>query len=224
MKNGVIIKSFQHGISLILDEQAAFDELLSEIAYKFKESSHFFKDAKMILSLEGRTLSAMEETQVIQTIEENSEITIICLIGHDEETNQKIFKALKQYENLTDENQNNGQFYRGTLKDGQVLETESSIIVLGDVNPGSNIISTKDIIIIGGLYGNAYAGGNGEDGHFVIALEMSPEYIKIGKYKYKPPKPSKWSIKPKMQPKIAYVKGDELVVEPITRDYISKLV
>lgn len=224
MKNAVIIKSFQNGISVYLDGEIAFEELLKEIAFKFKESSHFFKDAKMAVSLEGRHLSEAEEWQVLNTISANSELHIVCLIGKDEETNQNFLKALQQLEYRKNEQENEGHFYRGTLKNGQILETESSIVVLGDVYPGSTIISTKDIVILGGLFGKAYAGGNGNDGHFVVALEMSPEKLQIGDFKYKSnDKSIKWSIKPKIQPKIAYVKDNKVVMEPVTKELLSDL-
>ena len=54
MKNPVIIKSFQHGLSIWLDEEMPFSQLIEEIAFKFRESAHFFKDASMVLSFEGR--------------------------------------------------------------------------------------------------------------------------------------------------------------------------
>ena len=52
MKNPVIIKSFPNGISIYLDNEIPFSELLAEVAAKFKEASRFFKDASMALSLE----------------------------------------------------------------------------------------------------------------------------------------------------------------------------
>lgn len=222
MSNSVIIKSFQNGISLHLAEDIPFAELLKEIALKFKESAAFFKDAKMALSLEGRPLSDEEERAVAEVITNNSALTIVCLIGKDDTTNQTYLKALQtlNYENEI----NDGQFYRGTLKNGQVLETEASIVVIGDVNPGSAIISTKDIVVLGGLYGEAYAGGNGREGHFIVALEMSPEKITIGDFKYKhKEKSSRWSIKMKIQPKIAYVKDGQVVIESITKESLSDL-
>lgn len=225
MKNSVIIKSFQHGISLHLPQDDSMDEILEKIAIKFKESAAFFKDAKMVLSIDGRSLSDEEEKQVIDAIESNSEIKILCLIGKDAETENQILKALEQYQNIaTDkEAQNLGQFYKGSLKNGQVLETDSSIIILGDVNPGANVISKKDIIIIGGLYGNAYAGGNGESGHYIIALDISAECIKVDNHRYNPPKAPKWPIRPKYQPKIAHVVNDVLVVEPVSKDFSEKI-
>lgn len=224
MKNPVIIKSFPNGLSLFLDEEMTFDKLLEEIAVKFKESAHFFKDAKMGLSFEGRKLSEEEERKIIDTITANSSLNIICVIGKDDETNQSYVRALKQLAFHQQEMENAGQFYKGVLKDGQILETENSIIVLGDVYPGACIISNKDIVILGGLYGQAYAGGNGMEGHFVVALEMSPEKLKIGEFKYKTSeKQSKWSIKPKVQPKIAYVKDGRVMMETITKELLNDL-
>lgn len=224
MKNPVIIKSFPNGLSIYLDGEMPFDQLLEEVAVKFRESANFFKDATMVVSFEGRDLSDTEERQIVNTITENSALNIVCIIGKNEETNKNYVKALQKLSFRQEVMENAGQFYKGTLKDGQLLETENSIIVLGDVYPGACIVSSKDVVIIGGLYGQAYAGGNGEDGHFVVALEMSPEKLKIGDFKYKTSeKQSKWPIKPKVQPKIAYVKDARVIIEPITKELLNDL-
>ena len=224
MKNAVIIKSFPNGLSIFLDSELPFSQLLEEIAMKFSESANFFKDASMVLSFEGRVLSDQEERQIVDVISANSRLKIVCIMGKDEETERNFVKALQQLSFHQEVMENAGQFYKGTLKDGQILETENSIIVLGDVYPGACIISSKDIVVLGGLYGQAYAGGNGEDGHFVVALEISPEKLKIGDFKYKTSeKQSKWSIKPKIQPKIAYVNDARVFIEPITKELLNDL-
>lgn len=225
MKNSVIIKSFQNGIVLYLDPELPFETVLTDIEDKFRESSSFFKDAKMALSIKGRVLSEAEELMVLEAISQNSLLRIICLVGDDEETNQHFVKALQQTDSeQNDSSSSDGQFYRGTLKNGEILETESSIVILGDVYPGCAIISAKDIIILGGLFGEAYAGGNGNPGHYVAALEMSPEKLKIGDFKYNAKeKISKWSIRAKVQPKIAYVKAEKVVIDPITKELLSEL-
>ena len=154
----------------------------------------------------------------------NSRLNIVCIMGKDKETDRNFVRALQQFSFHQEVLENAGQFYKGTLKDGQILETENSIIVLGDVYPGACVISSKDIVVLGGLYGQAYAGGNGEEGHFVVALEMSPEKLKIGDFKYKTSeKQSKWSIKPKIQPKIAYVNDARVTLAPITKELLSDL-
>lgn len=225
MKNSVIIKSFQNGIVLHLDPELPFESILTDIEEKFRESSTFFKDAKMALSIKGRVLSEAEEVMVLEAISQNSLLKIVCLVGEDEETNQHFVKALQQTDSeRNDSSSSDGQFYRGTLKNGEMLETESSIVILGDVYPGSAIISAKDIIVLGGLFGQAYAGGNGSPGHYVVALEMSPEKLKIGDFRYyAKEKSSKWSIRPKVQPKIAYVKDEKVIIDPITKELLSEL-
>lgn len=224
MKNAVIIKSFPNGLSIFLDSELPFPQLLEEIAMKFRESANFFKDASMVLSFEGRELSDQEERQIADTITSNSRLNIVCIIGKNEETDKIYVRALQQLSFHQEVLENAGQFYKGTLKDGQILETENSIIVLGDVYPGACVISSKDIVVLGGLFGKAYAGGNGEEGHFVAALEMSPEKLKIGDFRYKnSEKQSKWPIKPKIQPKIAYVKDARVILEPITKELLSDL-
>ena len=96
MKNPVIIKSFQNGLSIYLDEEMPFAELLEEIAFKFKESAHFFKDASMVLSFEGRQLSEIEERQIVNTITVNSSLNVVCIMGKNEETNKNFVKALQK--------------------------------------------------------------------------------------------------------------------------------
>lgn len=221
MKDAVLIKSFTNGIALHLDKDTPFERLLEEIGFKFAEARNFFGHASMALSIEERRVSGAEEIMILEAIRQNSDLNIICIVGKDEATNKNFIKALAHVEKKLSGG-DDGQFFKGSLKNKEVLETENSIIVLGDVYPGSAVISAKNIIILGGLYGEAYAGGNGQDGAFIAALEMEPERIKIGDFKYRPTtKQSKWGIRPKVQPKIAYVKNNKITFEPLTKDVLS---
>lgn len=221
MREAVIIKSFPNGISLYLNDELPFDKILEEIGYKFGQAKNFFGDAVMALSIEGRSVTNVDEIRILETIHENSNLHIICIVSRDEETNKNYIKALAHMEKKL-AGEESGQFFRGDLKNREVLETENSIIVLGDIYPGSAVISAKNIIILGGLYGEAYAGGNGCSGAYVAALEMEPERIKIGDFKYKPnTKQAKWGIHPKVRPKIAYVKNDRIVFEAFTKDLLD---
>ena len=221
MKEAVLIKSFSNGIALHLDAEMSFEDLLQEIAYKFSEARAFFGKASMALSIEERQVTGAEEIRILETIRQNSDLNIICIVGKDEATNKNFIRALAHMEKKLSGGED-GQFMKGSLKNREVLETENSIIILGDVYPGSAVISAKNIIILGGLYGEAYAGGNGQEGAFVAALEMEPERIKVGEFKYKPAtKQSKWGIRTKVQPKIAYVKNNKVVFEPLTKEVLS---
>lgn len=220
MKDTIIIKSFPSGILLYMDAEAEFDTILEELAYKLTEAHNFFKEASVALSVEGRVLSGTEEIRLLDTIKKCSSLNVFCIVGKDEATNKKFIKALQHMEKkLTGGDE--GHFYKGTLKNKEVLETENSLVILGDVYPGCAVISAKNIIVIGGLYGEAYAGGNGKEA-YVAALEMEPERLRIGDFKYKAAtKQSKWGIRPKVQPKIAYVKNEKIIFQPLTKDLLS---
>lgn len=221
VKNSVILKSFSSGISVIMDNTIPFDELLKDIAAKFQEADSFFKNASVAISLEGRELTEQQEREVLDAITQYSRLNVLCLMGKDEEKN---IKFLGIQNNLTfQKDENCGQFYRGTLKDGQNIETEHSIIILGDVCEGSSVYSGKDIVVLGALKGNAYAGAGGNNNHFVVALDMSPETLQIGDIVYNkiPQKNKRWGFKPKTTPKIAYTYNGEVMLQPITEELLD---
>lgn len=219
MKDPVILKSFSNGIRMRLDPEMNFPMLLEIIAQKFDEGRNFFGSANVALSIEGRELTGAEELRILEAIHAHSRLHIVCLVGHDEETDKIFIKALQQVQKrLVGDDE--GQLYRGTLKDNDVIETDKSLIVLGDVNPGCAVISSRSVIVLGGLYGEAYAGGNGEDA-YIAALELSPERLKIGEFKYKPSEKPRWGFKTKIQPRIAFVKNDRIVFEPFTKELLE---
>ncbi len=213
MTNHVSIKSFPYGLKIYMNEEALFEEIVKEIKTKFKESEKFFKNTKTALTFEGKKLTEQEERILVNEIVSACSIQIVCIVGRDEETEHTFLKAISQLE--YEQAENAGQFYKGNLKDGQVLETEKSIVILGDVYPNSTIISKKNIVILGGLYGEAYAGADGQN-HFVLALDMAPQKLRIADAKGKfSEKQNKWLIKPKQVPKIAYRKQNTVVIEEI---------
>ena len=227
MNNLVIIKSFPNGISVYMDDKASFNDILEEIGTKFRETSAFFKDAKMAVSFEGRLLTEDQERKIVETIQEYSDINIVCIVGKDEIKNQIYLKALKQVERNDDNH--TAEFHKGTIKDHEILEADRTMVIVGDVYPESAVVTSKNLIILGGLYGEAHVGKifdeNATDepeDHFIIALEMQPETLTIDGISYKNEK-SKWSIKPKMQPKIAYVKKGKIVTSNITKELLSEL-
>lgn len=221
MKNSVILKSFSSGISVIMDAAIPYEELLADIAAKFKEADSFFKDAAVAISLEGRNLTESQEREVLDAITQNSRLKVLCLMGRDEDKNIKFLGIQNNLSFQKDENC--GQFYRGSLRDGQSIETENSIIILGDVCEGCCVYSAKDIVILGSLTGEVHAGAGGSLNHFVVALEMHPSSLKIGtlKYKEQPVKPSIWGRKQKSMPKIAYTYNGEVLMESITKELLD---
>ncbi|MBQ7840243.1 MAG: septum site-determining protein MinC [Lachnospiraceae bacterium] len=224
MKNSVIIKSYKDGIAVYLDNEMEFEQLLADVGDKFRDNARFFGDMRVAVSFEGRILSSREENLLVDAISCNSQLHVACIIGKDEEKEAQFTDAIEAFERYFPKAENDGRFYRGSLRDGQILETEGSIVIIGDVMPGCSVISTKDIIVLGKLQGSAYAGGNGSNDHFIAALEMTPQKLKIGDFKYKTKEKSRWLIRPKKESaQIAYVKDGKIQMQAITNESLNEL-
>ncbi|SHJ90227.1 septum site-determining protein MinC [Hespellia stercorisuis] len=177
MDNLVKIKSSKYGLEVYLNAEVSFEDLLLAVHSKFQDAAKFFNGAKMAASFSGRVMTSEEEQQLIQVISKAADIDIICIIDKDEE-NDLIYRNLLDtcYET---KDRREGQFYKGTLYKRQVLESETSIIVLGDVEPGAKIAAKGNIVVIGKLYGSVHAGITGDRSAFVVALDMQPKHLKI---------------------------------------------
>lgn len=70
-------------------------------------------------------------------------------------------------------------FHYGTLRSGDHLQSERSILLFGDVNPGARISSTADVLVWGRLRGVAHAGSEGATNAKIIALQLRPLQLRI---------------------------------------------
>ena len=198
-RKSVIIKSNKYGLTVILDDKMPFQELLLDIADKFQESANFFRNAKMAVTFRGRVLNREEERQVIETIVDHCGIHILCVVEEQEKVD--------------------GLFYRGTLSNGEVLETETSVVILGDVHSGAKVVSKSNIVILGSCRGSVYAGATGDRSCFIAAFVMKPVQIRIAD-KAARSAITKYSDQTeyKPEPKIAYIKENHIHVEPMSQD------
>lgn len=219
-RNAVTLKSNPYGLILNLDPELPFEELCAAVAEKFRTSATFFKNAKLALTFRGRVLSHEQESRLIEAIVQNSKIEIVCVVDEDKGTEEYYRKVVAH--TLEKQKEAQGQFYRGTLRSGQVLETETSVVIIGDVNPGAQIISKGNIVILGCCMGNIYAGASGDRSCFAAALTMKPMQVRIAD------KIARSAIAKKedsgdypIDPKIVYIKEDHLQIKPITNDALG---
>ena len=178
MRNAVVIKSSKAGMTVILDPELPFGELLDAIGKKFSESARFWGSVQMTLTLEGRDLTAAQEFAIVDTITKNSQIEVLCLLDTDAERIERCEKALN--DKLMELNSQTGQFYRGTLKRGDCLESEASIVIIGNVDHGARVTAKGNVIVLGELKGTVTAGVSGNPQAVVMALDMAPLQIRIG--------------------------------------------
>ncbi len=230
VKQPVLIKGSHQGqgIIVILDESISFEMLRNEVVKKFEESKGFFARSKMIVTFEGRELSLKEEGELLDIIKKVCKIEIINRVEKKEEKDTEE-KVRNQQEDRSIMGLQDGKFYKGTLRSGQVLESETSIVVLGDVNPGAKVISKGNVIILGTLKGNVFAGATGNKEAIVVALDMNPMQIRIGDTIAcsADEKPAfgmgRKKKKVEVTPQIAYVENGNIYIEPITKDVLNDI-
>jgi septum site-determining protein MinC len=69
--------------------------------------------------------------------------------------------------------------HRGTLRAGDHLQVEGSVLVLGDVNPGARVTAAGDVRVWGRLRGVAHAGCQGDERARIVALQLRPLQLRI---------------------------------------------
>lgn len=220
-RNAVILKSNPYGLILSLDPDLPFEELLQAVGEKFAASAGFFKNAKLALTFRGRKLTKEQEDLLIDEIVRNSKIQVVCIVDEEKQSEELYRRAVESA--LEKKKEEDGRFYRGTLRSGQVLETETSVVIIGDVNPGAQVVSKGNIVVLGCCMGNLYAGAGGDRGCFAAALTMKPMQVRIAD------KVARSAIVKKkdsgdypLDPKIVYIKEDHLQIKPITSENLCE--
>lgn len=182
---------------------------------------------------------------MVDTISENSGLNISCVIDGAKvyETQfAKVLNEIREEEKKKKKRQEaesfpenriakNGQFYRGTLRSGQKIEVDGSIVILGDINPGAQIVAGGNVVVLGCLKGTVHAGYPEDNSAFVAALMMEPMQIQIGSYIARSPdqrvkntkKNAKKKNRQELLAKLAFVENDSIFIETITRSLISEI-
>ena len=109
--------------------------------------------------------------------------------------------------------QNDGLVIAGRVRSGQKIQAKKHLIVLGDLNPGAEVIAGGDIIIMGSLQGKASAGQPDNEEAIIVALEFKPTQIQIGGFVA-----GGMADSAKNRPEFAYIENNAIVVD----DYIKE--
>ena len=69
---------------------------------------------------------------------------------------------------------------RGTCRAGEVLTFPGNVVVIGNVNPGAQVIAQGDILVFGTLRGTAHAGAGGDSTAIILAMSSMAPQLRIG--------------------------------------------
>jgi septum site-determining protein MinC len=97
-----------------------------------------------------------------------------------------------------------------TLRSGAVVRFDGDLFVFGDVNPGAQVVATGNIVVLGALKGLAHAGAAGDESTFILAFDLRPTQLRIGR-KIAVPPPRRSSAPPPSE--LATVQDGQIVIE-----------
>ena len=156
-KNEVIIK---------IDVTADHKKVMANLKKLYKED-------KTPILIKGKILSTKEKKEIKTLIQDAIDVEVrfegakaLGLYGIQETYCREISTS-------------ETKFHRGSLRSGQRLEFEGSIVILGDVNGGAEVIAGGNVVILGTLRGLAHAGANGNKSAIIAANSIETLQIRI---------------------------------------------
>ena len=163
-KNQVIIK---------IDENAEQKAVISELKKKILELKNLYKDDKTPILITGKILKNKEMDEIQSLIKKFINVQIefdspkvLGLHG----IKKTFYKEVAKSET---------KFHKGSLRSGQRMEFEGSIVIIGDVNAGAEVIAGENIIVLGTLRGLAHAGAKGNKDAVIEASDIEAVQIRI---------------------------------------------
>ena len=209
------IKGIKNGILIELKEgewEEQKDALLSHI----DDNLAFFKSARLVLDVGDLSLNSSALSS-LRNILSDRDIKLKAVLSTSlvtERASQNLGLEIKLDESSPEPEKapinsmldgDEAIFLHRTLRSGHKVKYQGHIVVLGDVNPGAELIAGGNIIVWGRLRGVAHAGAGGDTSAVVCSLDLSPTQLRISdKISVSPPR------KGKTRPEIAYLEDGQV--------------
>jgi len=223
--NSVIFKGRKDGIVVLLDRDVSFVDIKEALSTKMIDAKGFFRDGKTAITFKGRELSESQEQELLDIVATHTDLSITFAqsVGagslsesritptEDAVVEEKppIMRTIETW------GENRTLYKMESMRSGQSIKYEGSVIVIGDVNPGAEIIAEGNVVVLGKLLGMAHAGCSGVPNCFVAAIRLQPVQLRIGdKITYFPKNFAKDDIYSR-RPLYAYVRDEQIHVAPL---------
>ena len=173
MSSCISISIKKNQVEIRIEENVEQKEIISELKRKILELKNLYKDDKTPILITGKVLKnkEMDEIQAIIKRFINVQIDfdspkVLGLHG----IKKTFYKEVATSET---------KFHKGSLRSGQRLEYEGSLVIIGDVNAGAEVVAGENIVILGVLRGLAHAGAKGNKDAVIEASEIEAVQIRI---------------------------------------------
>lgn len=173
MKNCVNVNLNQDKIILKIEENSNQEEIIEALKKKLPDLKKLYKDEKTPIMVVGKVLKNKEIDEIQDIIKEEIDVTITF----DSPRILGLHGIKKTYNKKIKESET--KFHRGSLRSGQKIEYEGSIVILGDVNDGAEVIAGENIVVLGILRGLAHAGAKGNKEAIICAASIEATQLRI---------------------------------------------
>lgn len=219
MKPSLTVKGIQNGLLITLpagEWSNVTDLLLSTVAAQ----DDFFRGARLAIQLDDRSLGAAELGSLRSALSEH-EVTLWAILSTSKATqsaaadlglSKDLESNRKKDDDLPVDTQLPGEeavLLQRTLRSGHSVRHPGHVIIIGDVNPGAEIIAGGHVVVWGRLRGMVHAGAAGEESAMVCALDLAPTQLRIAGHITVSP-----SRRGKPKPERAFIRDDQLIAEP----------
>ena len=226
------IKGIRDGL-LVKASSGSYADLLRQLTAELARKQAFFQGSRVALQLDGRLLDA-DQLAELQALFTRHELELWAVLAEAEATRaaaRRLGLATRLSGSHTDLDGNalagaapgaapatpaqetpvapGGLLLKETLRSGQSVYHEGHIVVIGDVNPGAEIIAGGDVIVWGRLRGLVHAGALGDESAVICALDLNPTQLRIAGHIAIPPDERRRQPFPEQ----ASVRGGQIVAD-----------
>ncbi|MBF0201738.1 MAG: septum site-determining protein MinC [Desulfamplus sp.] len=175
----VKLKGVGDGFWLTVDPDVQEEVINKEICLLFERLQHLAINAKVVIDLGGAQGCDDLLTNIKQLLKTRFDVGIVTTPPEKRPESIERSRQLELGKGwLT--NRSDALILTGRVRSGQKIETRRHLIIAGNVNPGAEIISSGNVIVLGSLQGKVYAGYPDSEDAFVIALDFRPTQVQIG--------------------------------------------
>lgn len=210
------IKGIRDGLLITLGD-GEWPALQEQLLTHIRDRASFFMGARVALDVGNQILHAADLGGLRDKLAD-FRITLWAVLGNSPLTEQtarvlgmatRIFTPRPEHSNKAAAAPTEGEnaiFIRRTLRSGTRVAAQGNVVVVGDVNPGAEIIATGSVVVWGKLRGVVHAGADGDEQAGVYALELNPTQLRIASYIAVQPQ-----RKGKPAPEVAHISNGQVV-------------
>lgn len=213
-EDSVTIKGTKDGLLITLG-QGDWEQVLEDLKHHLDRAAAFFSGGGQVLLQLGNRELGQPEIESLITLLEPLDIELTTILSNSTATRRTakqlgydIARAVPPPPSPPAETAH-GLLVHRTLRSGQVVRHSGSVIVIGDVNAGAEVLAGGDVIVWGNLRGVVHAGALGDDEAFVCALSLVPTQLRIGGHIARPPE----DATKRPHPEMARVEEGQIVVQ-----------